>query len=77
MISEDFDELSLDGTIPSLLYWLGASDPAALTKARESGVALPTLHSPYFAPVPESTIRTGVRTMTAVVLEILEKPASN
>jgi amidohydrolase len=77
MISEDFDNFSLEGHIPTVLFWLGASDPAALVKARESGTTLPTLHSPYFAPIAEPTIRTGVRAMTAAVLTLLEKPAAN
>lgn len=36
MTSEDFAHFRLDGRIPSLLYRLGASDPAALAQARET-----------------------------------------
>jgi hippurate hydrolase len=32
---------------------------------------LPSLHSPQFYPQPEPTIRTGVKAMSAVVLELL------
>jgi amidohydrolase len=71
MASEDFGAFSLDNQIPLLLYRLGASDSAALERSRQTGVALPGLHSAAFAPVSDATIRTGVRTMTAAVLDLL------
>jgi hippurate hydrolase len=39
----------------------------------QSGVALPSNHSPLFAPLPEPTIRTGVKAMTAAVLDLMKK----
>jgi hippurate hydrolase len=73
MASEDFGEFSLDHKIPTTMFWLGASDPAKLKASRESGVPLPGLHSALFAPVPESTLRTGVKAMTSAVLELMKK----
>jgi len=73
MASEDFGEFSLDHKIPATMFWLGASDPAKLKASRESGVPLPGLHSALFAPVPESTLRTGVKAMTSAVLELMKK----
>jgi hippurate hydrolase len=74
MASEDFGYFSLDHTIPATIFWLGASEPAKVKQSRESGVALPGLHSALFAPIPEPTLRTGVKAMTSAVLELMKKP---
>src|SRR5215216_7424474 len=50
MASEDFGNFSLDQKIPTTIFWLGASDPAKVKTSRETGVALPGLHSALFAP---------------------------
>jgi len=73
MASEDFGYLSLDHKIPATIIWLGASDPQKVKQHRETGAPLPGLHSALFAPVPESTLRTGVKATTAVVLELMKK----
>lgn len=73
MASEDFGYFSLDQKIPATIFWLGASDPAKVKQSRDSGVALPGLHSALFAPVPEQTLRTGVKAMTSAVLELMKK----
>jgi hippurate hydrolase len=73
MVGEDFALYSLeDHSVPSTIVWLGAVDPAKLARSRETHVPLPTLHSALFAPVPESTIRTGITAMTAAVLELMK-----
>jgi len=73
MASEDFGYFSLDQKIPTTLFWLGASDPTKVKQSRDSGVAVPGLHSALFAPVPEPTLRTGVKAMTTAVLELMKK----
>ncbi|HEV8428576.1 MAG TPA: amidohydrolase [Pyrinomonadaceae bacterium] len=73
MASEDFGYFSMDQKIPTTIFWLGASDPAKVAQSRASGVALPGLHSALFAPVPEPTLRTGVKAMTSAVLELMKK----
>ena len=73
MASEDFGYFSLDQKIPTTLFWLGASEPAKVKANRETGAALPGLHSALFAPVPESTLRTGVKAMTSAVLDLMKK----
>jgi hippurate hydrolase len=73
MASEDFSYFSLDRKIPTTIFWLGASDPAKVKQSRESGVALPGLHSALFAPVPEPTLRTGVKATTSAVLDLMKK----
>jgi hippurate hydrolase len=72
MGSEDFGYLSLDQKIPSVIFWLGAVDPVKVKESRERGIPLPSLHSPLFAPVPEPTLRTGVKAMTAAVLDLMK-----
>ena len=74
MASEDFARYALEGhQIPTVISWLGAVDPAKVKQSRETGTPLPSLHSALFAPVPEPTIRTGVKAMTSAVLELLKK----
>jgi len=72
MGSEDFGYLSLDQKIPAVIFWLGAVDPVKVRESQEKGIALPSLHSPLFAPVPEPTLRTGVKAMTAAVMELMK-----
>jgi hippurate hydrolase len=73
MVSEDFGQLSLDHQIPAFMFWLGAVDPAKVKASKESGKPLPSLHSSLFEPMPEPTIRTGVKAMTTAVLELMKK----
>ncbi|MBA2525057.1 MAG: amidohydrolase [Pyrinomonadaceae bacterium] len=73
MGSEDFGYFSMDQKIPTMMFWLGAVDPLRVKQSKEGGRALPSLHSPLFAPLPEPTLRTGVKAMTSAVLELLKK----
>src|SRR5215208_1531394 len=73
MASEDFGSFSLNQKIPATIFWLGASEPAKVKQSRETGVALPGLHSALFVPVPQPTLRTGVKAMTSAVLELMRK----
>jgi len=72
MASEDFGMFGLGGKIPYAIFWLGAYDPAKVAESRKNGTALPSLHSPLFAPLPEPTLRTGVTAMSDAVLELLK-----
>jgi len=73
MGSEDFGNFSLDNQIPSCMFWLGAVEPAKVEASKKSGKPLPSLHSSLFEPLPEPTLRTGVKAMTAAVLELMKK----
>jgi amidohydrolase len=73
MASEDFGRYSLDQQIPSVMFWLGAIEPARVEASKKSGKPLPSLHSSLFAPLPEPTLRTGVKAMTSAVLELMKK----
>jgi len=72
MGAEDFGRFSLDGNIPSCLVWLGAVDPLKVAKAHTEGNQLPSLHSSEFAPLPEATIRTGVKILVTSVIELMK-----
>jgi len=73
MGSEDFGYFSMDQKIPTMMFWLGAVDPLQVKRSKEGGAALPSLHSPLFAPVPEPTLRTGIKAMTSAVLDLMKK----
>ncbi len=69
MGSEDFSFYSQeDLSVPCFMFWLGTVKPERI----QSGEKLPSLHSSQFAPVPEPTIKTGVKAMTAAVLNLMK-----
>jgi len=70
---EDFGRFSLDNQIPSCMFWLGAIEPSRVAASKQSGKPLPSLHSSLFEPLPEPTLRTGVKAMTSAVLELMKK----
>jgi hippurate hydrolase len=67
MVSEDFGRFGLDRKIPICMINVGAVDPAKIA----SGERLPSLHSSGFAPLPEPTLRGGIRAISAAVIELL------
>jgi hippurate hydrolase len=74
MGSEDFSLFALqDPRPPICMFWLGAVDPVKYKDAQEKGARLPSLHSSEFAPLPEPAIRTGVKAMTAALLDLMSK----
>ena len=74
MASEDVGRFGLENhQIPLCDFWLGAVDPEKLAASRRTGTPLPSLHSSQWAPVPEPTLRTGVKAMTSMVLDLMKK----
>jgi len=73
--SEDYSEF-VDAGVPSVFFGIGGADPAAIAKAKAEGKTVPGNHSPYFAPVPEPAIRTGVETLTLAVLMVAGNDAA-
>ena len=72
MAAEDFSLFGLTPEkVPITMFWLGAAAPEQLRVAQETGARLPGLHSSEFVPLPEPAIRSGVRAMTSVVLDLL------
>lgn len=70
--SEDYSEFVIAG-VPSVYFGIGGYDPAEIAKAKAEGRQIPSNHSPFFAPTPEPTIRTGVEAMTLAVLNVIQK----
>jgi hippurate hydrolase len=74
MASEDFGRFGLENhQIPVCQFSLGAVDAAKLEESQRTGVPLPGLHSSSWAPIPEPTLRTGVKSMTSAALDLLRK----
>ena len=72
MGAEDFAYFGrTDDKIPSVMFWLGAVGVEKAAAAAEGEIALPSLHSPFFAPDPAPTIETGVNSLSGVVLALL------
>lgn len=72
MGGEDFSRYGrTTDKIPICIFWLGAVKPEAIQESEQTGKPLPSLHSPFFAPLPEPTIKTGVTAMSAAVLELM------
>ncbi len=68
---EDFSRYGLqDHKVPICMYWLGTVAPKKVEAAQNGGPDLPSLHSPFYAPMPEPSIRTGVRTMTSAAIKL-------
>jgi hippurate hydrolase len=73
MGGEDFSEFSLpDHSIPAVDFHVGAVAPEKIAESKNTGTPLPSLHSSKFAPLPEPTIRTGIISMTAAVMELMK-----
>lgn len=70
--SEDYSEFIIAG-VPSTYFSIGGLDPKMLAEARAAGRPVAANHSPFFAPVAEPSIRTGVEAMTLAVLNVTAK----
>lgn len=72
MAGEDFGRYGrTKAKIPICLYWVGTVAPKKLAEYKKANKQLPSLHSAYFSPVPEPSIKAGVKTMAASVLDLL------
>ncbi len=74
MVGENFTLYGrIKPRIPSLMFRLGAADPTAYKQAKQQNTLPSSLHSSYFAPPPEATIKTGIEAMTEAALLLLKK----
>jgi amidohydrolase len=67
--SDDFSEF-VDAGVPGVFFGIGGDDPKMLAEYQAQGKPVPVNHSPYFAPVPEPTIRSGVIVLTLAVMMV-------
>jgi amidohydrolase len=69
MLGEDFSQYgSTPEKVPTVLYWLGTAPKERL----ESG-NIPGLHSPYYYPIPETSIKTAIAVNTNSLLALFAK----
>jgi amidohydrolase len=74
MGGEDFSRYGLNGEIPIFMYFLGSVSPDRVAASkREGGKPLPGGHTDAYYPIPEPTIKTGVKTMSLAVLNLVGK----
>ena len=70
MGAEDFGLFS-QGGVPIFMMRLGTVAPEKVAAAKAGDKPLPSLHSAEYAPIPEPSIRAGVRAMTAAITELM------
>jgi hippurate hydrolase len=71
--SEDFSLFVNEG-VPSMFFFTGVYDPKALAEAEQpGGKPVAFNHSPFYAPVPEPTIKTAAQAMSLAVLNVMRK----
>ena len=73
MGAEDFSEFGRAG-VPSVIFWVGAVDPAKLAQSKQSGVPLPGTHSSLFAPLLPDSLRTAIRAEATAAFALLNQP---
>jgi hippurate hydrolase len=74
MGGEDFAEYGrTDPKVPICMFSIGGVKRDVFDDAKREGKQLISLHSPFWAPDPEPTLKTGVTAMTAAVLELMKK----
>ena len=75
--SEDFSQFANAG-IPSMFFFTGVYDPQAVAEAdKPGGKPIAFNHSPYYAPVPEPSIKTAAQAMSVAVLNVMTAPAGS
>jgi hippurate hydrolase len=71
--SEDFSQFVNQG-VPSMFFFTGVYDPKMVEEAeREGGKPIAFNHSPFYAPVPEPSIKTAAHAMSMAVLNVMKR----
>jgi hippurate hydrolase len=74
MGGEDFSRYGLNGEIPVFMYFLGSVAPERVAASKkEGGKPLPGGHTDGYYPIPEPTLKTGIKTMSLAVLNLNAK----
>ncbi len=72
MGGEDFSEYGrTEDKVPISILWLGVVNPEVVKEALQKKQALPTIHSPFFAPAAEPSIKAGVTVTTGILFDLL------
>ena len=59
--------------VPIFLWRVGGTAPEKFQESRRTGIPVPSNHNSGFAPVPEPTLKTAITSMSAAVLDLMEK----
>jgi hippurate hydrolase len=72
--AEDFGRFGTEEPkVPIFMFRLGSVSPERVAASKKPGAApLPSLHSAIYLPEPKATLRTGVVTMTAAAMDLLQ-----
>ena len=75
MGGEDFSEFyrADKANVESLIFWVGGVPQAQFDAAMKGGKALPSLHSPFWAPDAEKVISTAAEAMTIAAMDLMTK----
>jgi hippurate hydrolase len=76
--SEDFSVFGRSWDVPYVFWFVGGTDPQAYADAKKAGTlnAIPSNHSPRFAPVLEPTLKVGLQAMLGAASAWLCAPAA-
>jgi hippurate hydrolase len=69
--SEDFSQYVNQG-VPGMFFFTGVYDPKDVAEAEKGGKPVAFNHSPYYAPVPEPSIKAAAQAMTLAVLNVMK-----
>lgn len=73
MGAEDFSRFS-EGKTPIFMYFIGTISKEKYDASKQPGApTLPGMHTDSYAPIPEPSIRTGVRTMSLAAMNLMPK----
>ncbi|MCB2060466.1 MAG: amidohydrolase [Novosphingobium sp.] len=76
MAGEDFGEFRRadEEHVQSLIFWVGGTPAPELEAARKEGRALPSLHSPFWAPEADKVVAAGAEALTLTAMRLMTKP---
>ena len=74
MGGEDFGRFSRDDkSIKSMIFWVGGVPADEYAAAQKDGRALPSLHSPFWAPDAPAVISTATEALTTMAMDLMGK----
>jgi hippurate hydrolase len=74
--SEDFSQF-VNAGVPGVFFFTGVYDPKAVAEAdKPGGKPIAFNHSPYYAPVPEPSIKTAAQALTLAVMNVMGATAA-
>jgi len=74
MAAEDFAMYGrTKENVPICLFWLGTVSKEKMKAKAEKKIELPGLHSAFFSPEPESSIKTGIKAMSSAAIHLFLK----